>query len=888
MHYECRPIPRATYRLQLSKAFTFRDVMSIAGYLGQLGISHAYLSPILQARSGSTHGYDTVDHRSINSELGTLDEFREMARTLREEGIAIILDIVPNHMGIGGDQNDLWLDVLKWGPRSPYADWFDINWDPIEPTLKNKVLVPFLGRSYGEALRDGALTLQFDENVGALTVWAEDTHKLPICPSTYGEILGKASPELSSFALRFKAIEDRDPCLPLQDELAAHCRDHPDAASAILDVVKRVNNEPGRSMLGALIAQQHWRPASASTASDDINYRRFFIVADLAALRVERDDVFDHVHDLPFQLIAEGLVDGLRIDHIDGLYDPKAYCLKLRMASPRPIYLVVEKILAPGELLRTDWEVEGTTGYEFSGAVTRLLTDPASEDVLTNTYQSYTGQTATLQAVERAAKLEIVDFEMAAELDGLVARLRSLAVSHPLTADLTRNSLRSALRATVAEMQVYRTYVAEDDLTLTDRGAVGRAISRARDATPALDPSVFSFVEKVMTSSNGIALETAMRIQQYTGPVMAKGLEDTALYRFNRLLALSDVGEKPDQFTQSVPAFHEFIRGRLTEQKNGLLSTSSHDSKRGEDARARIVAISGHADEWAAGIFEWTTQLAQQGAPEIERSDAYHFFQLLLGAWPADQIEASPSSTGFDSFRGRLQQAMLKSVREARVRTNWNVPNDEYEARIKTYVSAALSSDQDNHFLHSFRRFEAKVASHGAQNSLVETVLKFTMPGVPDIYQGAEHWEQSMVDPDNRRPVDFDARRIAIPRAATADLSDLARRFRTGDIKLALIVRLLAYRKRHPDLFVDGSYEPVSTTGPAADRVLAFIRRAGRNRLLVAVALGPWRGAAAASLLGEHSGTWRDILRRRDVELDNELGTILGDNLPFAVLARKE
>lgn len=888
MTEQTRPIPRATYRLQLSKAFTFTDVEAIAGYLGQLGISHAYLSPILQARSGSTHGYDTVDHRGINPELGTLDEFRQMAQSLREVGVSIILDIVPNHMGIGGYQNDLWLDVLEWGRQSPYADWFDINWDPVEPTLRDKVLVPFLGHSYGEALLEGELELRFDAEAGAFAIWAEGSHRLPLCPTTYGAIIDDAGEPLAEIAASFETLRSREQGPRLQDDLAAMADERPDVLAAIETAVACLNDEPGRVALARLISRQHWRPARYSVAADDINYRRFFIVADLAAIRIERDDVFDHVHALPFRLIAEGLVDGLRVDHVDGLYDPKAYCLKVRSLAPRPIYLVVEKILAPGELLRTDWDVEGTTGYEFSGALTRLLTDPAGETALTGIYESYTGQTDTLQQVERQAKLNIIDFEMTAELDALVARLRVIATADHGTADLTRNALRAALRATVAELQVYRTYVAQDDASHADHETIARAIARARDTTPALDPAVFAFLEAVMTTASGPGLDVAMRIQQYTGPVMAKGLEDTALYRFNRLIALSDVGEKPDQFTQSIASFHAFILGRLTEQKNGLLSTSSHDTKRGEDGRARIAALSGHAREWADCVSEWAITLRERGAPEIEPNDSYYFFQLLFGAWPSDFApDQSLSRDALESFTERLTQAMVKSVREARLRTNWSVANEDYEDRIAGYVSVAVGDGQANSFLDSFRRFEGKVAWHGAQNSLIEAVLKLTMPGVPDIYQGAELWEQSMVDPDNRRPVDFSRRRDALDRIDEAGLLALRTTFRTGEIKLAVIARLLALRSRHPVLFTEGTYEPVAIAGTDANRVLAFARRGWGARMLVAVALGPWRGPVSAKLPEAYAGVWRNILLDREMTIVALDGSVFPEGLPFAVLVQE-
>lgn len=881
-----RPVPRATYRLQLSKDFTFRDVEALAGYLGALGISHAYLSPILEARPGSTHGYDTVDHTRLNPELGTLDEFRRMARTLWAAGLSIILDIVPNHMGVGGDRNALWLDVLEWGRESRFAEWFDINWNPSEPTLKDKVLVPLLGSAYGEALQEGKLELRCDETAGSFAVWAEGSHKLPVCPKDYGLILGRDSDGLAALGEQFSWLSGSTESADLKGQLAEAFRQHPDASRSVADALARLNDGSHRGDLAALIERQHWRPARASVAADDINYRRFFIVSDLAAIRIEREEVFDHVHALIFQLVDEGLVDGLRVDHVDGLYDPKAYCLKLRAECPRPVYLVVEKILAPHEMLRADWDVEGTTGYEFAGAVTRLLTDPEGEERLTEAYQQYTGRTEDLEVVETSAKLGIVDFEMAAELGALTTRLREIAATDPMTVDLTRNALRSALRAVVGAFPVYRTYVAEGELSEFDRRMVGVAVAKAREATPALDPSVFAFIETVLTTvSVGPALEAAMRVQQYTGPVMAKGFEDTALYRFNRLIALSDVGEKPDRFTASIASFHDFMTSRLLKQKHGMLTTSSHDTKRGEDTRARIAALSGYADEWAVAVGEWTGHLSRQAAPTIEPNDAYYFFQLLTGAWPAEFAPgvALPAEA-LAKFQDRLAQAMLKSVREARMRTNWTVPRIEYEERISAYVEAALSPAPGNTFLEAFRDFEGKIALSGACNGLIETVLKLTAPGVPDIYQGAELWEQSMVDPDNRRPVDFARRTAMLDRLSQRDPSSIEDEFRTGAVKLATVARLLAYRARHPRLFAEGTYEPLAVSGLDADRVVAFERRHGTDRIIVAISLRPWLGPPSAKLPKVLTGIGHDIVRDRTFSFGDIVGATLDDGFPVAVV----
>lgn len=876
--------PRATYRLQLNKDFTFKDAEAIVPYLSNLGISHAYLSPILTARPGSTHGYDTTDHTTLNPELGTIAEFRSLARALKSRDMSIVLDIVPNHMGVGGDGNRLWLNVLEWGRESRYADWFDINWEPSEPTLTNRVLVPFLGSSYGEALADGKLELRFDERGGSFAVWAGGSHKLPVALKDYRELLPAESRATSIVVDTARELATPDQGDSLKEVLALAVRSDKALLRQVTTRVASINAEIGRKTLHELISRQHWRPARFSVAADDINYRRFFIVADLAAVRVERADVFDHVHALTFELVSEGLVDGLRVDHIDGLYDPKAYCRTLRAKCPRPIYLVVEKILAPHEALRADWGVDGTTGYEFSAAVTRLLTDASAEGALTRLYEDFTGRTEPLKDVERAAKLNIIDFEMTAELDALAARIRALAAANPKTVDFTRNAVRAALRAAIGELSVYRTYVDAGGASEADRREIAVAIARAKERTSAVDPAVFDFLENVMAGTRPASREVAAAIQQYCGPVMAKGLEDTALYRFNRLIALSDVGEKPDRFSQSIGAFHDFMKSRVLHQPHGMLSSSSHDTKRGEDVRSRIAAISGHTDLWDMSVRAWRATLGESGLPQIEPNDAYYFFQLLTGAWPAEFAHGRPiEKSKLAAFVERISGAMLKSIREARVRTNWNVPVAEYEEQVKAFVEGAFRS---NKFLQAFRDFEQLIAADGAANGLIATVLKLTVPGVPDIYQGADLWEQSMVDPDNRRPVDFHRRLTLLDGLANADISAAAADFRSGAVKLLVISRLLRSRANTASLFAHGTYEPVAVEGSDSHRVMAFTRRHESRVLLVAVALGPWLGAPDASISSAvipQGGV--DILRNKPVAAGGQLG-MPEDLLPgFVVMA---
>lgn len=876
--------PRSTYRLQITSAFTLHDAARLVPYLADLGISHVYLSPILKARQGSTHGYDTVDHRLISPELGGEDAFRHLADRLKHRNMGILLDIVPNHMGVGGDENDLWLDLLEWGEASRYADWFDINWAPSEPSLRGKVLVPFLGRTYADALSHGGLELRYDEASGAFAVWAEGAHKLPLTPRTYPDLL----PDLAPADLPDAAALARpgDAATSMKQRLRAM------PAGMLSGIAETVNRSPLR--LHELIERQNWRPARYSVAADDINYRRFFIVSDLAAIRIERDDVFEHVHQVPLRLVEEGLVDGLRVDHIDGLRDPKAYCLHLRERCSRLIYLVVEKILAPHEQLRRDWQVDGTTGYEFAAAVTQLLTDPESEAALTRLYEELAGSQPDMDTMERDAKLDIIDFEMAAELDGLAKRLHDLSRQSLASADITRHALSLALRAYVAALPVYRTYVDTDPLADTDRRNVAFAIARARQANLALDPAVFDFLKMVLLCrasdaayDTAEARDVALRIQQYTGPVMAKGLEDTALYRYHRLIALNDVGAKPSRFHRSIAGFHNFCRAQQAHHPHGLLTTSSHDTKRGEDARARIVALTGCVDAWAAHVRGWTDSLAAAGAPEIESNDRYYFFQTLLGAWPTVFAPgATLDPAALETLLDRIDCAMLKSIREARLRTNWTVPVPAYEAAVSRFVRTAL--EPEGKFLASFRSFEHRIGSLGAENGLIELVLKLTVPGVPDIYQGAEFWEQSLVDPDNRRPVDFDGRGQSL--AEGGKVEDLALAWRDGRVKQAVARALLALRNTMPELFSDGDYTALEIEHPKQS-VLAFSRQHAGSALLVAVRLHPWRARALEDVVAPlrpmpPRGKWRTVLGQSSIA--GSAAHIRFDRLPFAVAVSEE
>jgi (1->4)-alpha-D-glucan 1-alpha-D-glucosylmutase len=911
-----KPIPRATYRLQFTKNFGFAQAAELAPYLANLGISHVYASPYLRARAGSTHGYDIVSHTELNPELGTQQDFDRMVAAFRENRLGQILDFVPNHMGVGGADNPWWLDVLEWGPESEYAGWFDIDWEPDRRYLHNKLLVPLLGAQYGAVLEAGKLTLKFDPETGSFAVWAYDTHKLPICPRHYARILGTAHPDLERLGDAFAHLSAWRPHIArrageLKQELAALAHSNPDAAAAAWRAVAgfqgRTDDLASWSELDALIREQFWRVAHFRVAADDINYRRFFNINDLAGIRIELPELFDRAHSLIFKLLGEGILDGLRVDHIDGLLDPKAYCLRLRDKAPRPFYLVVEKILAPHEVLREDWNVDGTTGYEFANLVTGLLIDPAGEELLTRFYSDFTGSEARFPDIVRDCKLRIMENEMASELSVLAREAGRVARGNPRTSDFTKNVLQRALKQIIACFPVYRTYVDGSLPTEADRRDIDWAVAQARRRDAALDPSVFDFLHRLLTCdlvaeprsgfSRVAVVRAAMHAQQYSGPVMAKGLEDTAFYRYNRMLALNEVGGHPDQFRTSLGAFHYASEQRARRNPHAMLCTSTHDSKLGEDTRARLAVLSEVAEEWTRHVAAWSRILRARSsgsgddAPP-DRNDEYAFYQLLLGAWPAGLCTAV-DAVEIDAFRLRLEGAMVKAMREAKIHTTWAAPDAGYENAVLSFIRHALDASRTNPFLESFVAFQARLAPLGMRNSLVQVVLKLTAPGVPDIYQGAELWDFSLVDPDNRRAVDFASRRKLIDRAADPDdPAALVEQWHDGQIKLRIVSKLLRLRREFPDLFAFGSYAAMNATGPAGDRICAFFRTRDQASIVVAAALFPhrtglegWGNSAVPMPLG-NGDRWINLIDGRRIAacVDAFAAPELFHILPVAVL----
>ena len=876
-------IPRATYRLQLTHQFGFDRAAQLAPYLRKLGISHAYFSPYLKARPGSAHGYDIVDHHQLNPELGEEAAFAQLCAALAHQGLGQLLDFVPNHMGVGGADNPLWLEVLELGAEAPHAGWFDIEWDPERRYLHDKLLVPLLGDQYGVELERGVLRLRFDEQEGSFAVWAYDTHKLPVWPPDYARILPDGDLRLEELADAFAWLPQTRLQLPrraaeLKARLAAVVREHAQARAALYAGLEQFDGQPGHAAswkaLHGLIRTQHWRLAHFRVAADDINYRRFFNINDLAGLRMELPEVFDHAHRRVLQMAADGILDGLRIDHIDGLYDPKAYLVRLSGQLARAgrrddeFYLIVEKILSPHERLREDWPTHGTTGYDFLNQVLALLVDPAAAGAFSDCYVEFTGERRGYPEIAHDSKLHIMENEMAGELNMLARALARLARQNPRTEDFTQNLLRRAVERTIACFPVYRTYLHDGgELDAADQRDLTWALSRARRHETEIDPSVFDFLEQVLTGalrrqtrsgfSHQALLRCAMHLQQYSGPVAAKGVEDTAFYRYNRFIALNEVGGDPDRFGGTLAAFHRTNQLRAQRWPHALLTLATHDSKRGADARARLAALAEMPVEWREQLPVWSRILRGPSGPSEaelrpDRNDEYLLYQLLLGSWPCELLDAAALPRGatpaLAAYAGRVRAAMVKSIREARVHTNWAIPNLEYEQATTALIDAALTGNRSVAFLGAFLPFARELASLGARNSLVQTVIALTAPGVPDLYNGTEVWDFSLVDPDNRRPVDFQRRALlldALPadlaRDRAAAMAGLLRDWPDGRIKLAITHSLLQHRAAHPRLYDAGDYQPLQADGAEADEICAYARAHGEDSLIVAAARFPRR-----------------------------------------------
>lgn len=841
---------RATYRVQLHAGFTFDDAAALAPYLSDLGISHLYCSPYLQAAPGSAHGYDVVDHRRLNEELGGAEGHARMTAALKRHGIGQVLDIVPNHMAVAGRENAWWWDVLENGPASRYASYFDIDWDPPERKLIASVLVPVLGDHYGRVLENGEL--QVVREGGAFVV-RYHSHEVPVSPRSLDELLDRAaqrtgSDELASLATAFgrlphALITEWDSVLErhrdkevLRQRLEGLLAESDEAAVAVDEEVKAVNEDA--DALHALLDRQNYRLAFWRTAGRELDYRRFFDITNLVALRVEDDHVFTDTHELVVQLVADGTLDGLRIDHVDGLRDPLGYLQRLRAATGPDTYLVVEKILEGDERLRPSWPVAGTSGYDFLASVNDLLHDPAASSPMTAFYEEFTGTSGDVEDVARTAKHEIMRTVLASDVERLTAQFATVCEGHRSHRDYTRSELRDALREVIACFDVYRTYVrAGGGVDHEDVRTVESAVARAQAQRPDLEPELFAFLGDLLLLRHPGAAEAelAERFQQVSSPVMAKAVEDTTFYRYLRMVSLNEVGGDPGRFGGTVGEFHARRAGGLA--GTSLLGTSTHDTKRSEDVRARLAALAEVPRAWRQAVLRWSRRNeANRSGGVVDRGTEYLAYQTVVGAWPL------PAE--------RAKAYLEKATKEAKVHTSWIDPVPEYDAAVAAFADAILS---DEGFVADVEGFlaETSLVGAGRHNSMVQTALKLTCPGVPDIYQGTELWDLSLVDPDNRRPVDYDLRRRLMATDAAAD--DEA-----GTPKLALIRTLLHLRRDRPELFAaDAGYEPLEVRGPDAERVVAFSR--GSGRLVVVACRFPLRGP-----LGPDT-TFADVLAGRPV-----------------------
>jgi (1->4)-alpha-D-glucan 1-alpha-D-glucosylmutase len=879
--------PLSTYRLQFNADFTFEDASAIVGYLHALGVSHCYASSYLKAVPGSTHGYDVADPTRLNPEIGNDETYAQWVTRLREHGMGHILDIVPNHMGIAQAANPWWQDVLENGGNSRYASVFDIDWTPLKPELEDKVLLPVLGDAYGAVLERQEIPIEYEQ--GAFRARYHET-LFPIAPGTYDRILGidkerllqdvgeesEDGTEFLSILTAIRHLPGRTPGGPEQlaerdrekevikrrlaalTDRCARIREHVDSAVRCLNGV--AGQPDSFDTLDRLLGAQAYRLAHWRVAGEEINYRRFFDINELAAIRMEDPSVFERVHAFAFDLISRGCLDGMRIDHVDGLFDPGDYLRRLRaraseLRSQSPagtpsFYLVVEKILASDEEL-PDWPVEGTTGYDFMVRVNGLFVDERNERALNDVYERFVRLKVPYGEITYRGKQLVLRVSMAGELNVLGHRLNLFSERNRHYRDFTLNSLTQAMREIIACFPVYRSYVNDrDEVSAQDRRAIEHAVHRAKHRNPNRPAAVYDFVSDLLLKRASYISESSRdehmgfvgKFQQVTSPVTAKGIEDTALYLYNRLVSLNEVGGEPDRFGTPPEALHAWLQERATRWPHALSTTSTHDTKRSEDVRARLNVLSEVPGAWKQAASRWA-RLNRRGRSIVEgqsypsRNEEYLLYQTLLGTWPL----APMSPADEHAYRARIGAYMLKAMREAKVFTSWLNPSAAYEQAMTRFVEAVLSPD-NRAFREDFLRLHADVARFGVYNSLSQMTVKICAPGVPDFYQGSELWSFTLVDPDNRRPVDY-AQRCRLLTALDEECARdgrgevAARLLQSPDdrLKLFATAMLLRARRQERDIFTNGDYNPIDVQGSRRDNVFAFTRAAGGRRLIVAV-----------------------------------------------------
>jgi (1->4)-alpha-D-glucan 1-alpha-D-glucosylmutase len=911
-------IPVSTYRLQFNHTFRFNDAQGIVSYLHDLGISDVYASPYFKARKGSLHGYDIVDPSALNPEVGTQEEYDTFTRELRKYGMGQMLDIVPNHMSCESE-NPWWMDVLENGRSSPYAHFFDIDWNPVIKKLSGKLHIPVLGDQYGKVLESQGLELRFEE--GAFFVYYHEI-KLPILPETYVHLLHHNIEDLrnlitseNQYLTELLSIGTALNHLPTAAEKDLNKIDERYREKEIIkkrllnlylessairkfidDNVVIFNGRKGDPMsfnlLEGLLSEQVWRLSHWRVANEEINYRRFFDINTLAAIRIEEPAVFAETHKLIFRLIVEKKITGLRVDHPDGLYNPSHYFDKIQQecfsrlfstkvpgdadhdqsdfgpevgmryqkilpSYPRykTFYVIGEKILSGGDKMPKDWAIFGTTGYDFLNSVNGIFVDTKNAKTFDALYAKFAGIKIHFPDVAYEKKKLVAQVAMSGEINTLGHYLSKISEKNRHTRDFTLNSLTKALTEVIAFFPVYRTYINSWTIREIDRQHIETAVSKAKRKNPAISALIFDFVGAVLLlrfpvdfSEEGKKewLDFVMRFQQITAPVMAKGVEDTAFYVYNRLVSLNEVGGSPDRFGLSLKAFHGQNLDRLKFWPHSLITTSTHDSKRSEDVRGRINVLSEIPDKWIECLMRWnrlnkTKKTAVEGHDVPDRNEECLIYQTLIGAWPLSPTDG----TEYDAFKNRIKDYIIKALREAKVNTSWINPNADYEDSVKSFIDAILAISADNKFLKEFEPFQKTISHFGMLNSLSQTLLKITCPGVPDFYQGTEIWDFSLCDPDNRRPVDFDCRRkmLAVLKENMAKfgpdfkvaLKELIDKWEDGSVKLYVTSKALAYRGDNHMLFREGTYIPLTTEGVLKDQVCGFARKRNNKAVLVVV-----------------------------------------------------
>jgi (1->4)-alpha-D-glucan 1-alpha-D-glucosylmutase len=951
-------IPVSTYRLQFNREFTFGQARALADYFRELGITDYYASPVLQARPGSMHGYDIIDHTQVNTESGGEAQLSELLRHLREQSMGFLVDVVPNHMSIAEAHNGWWQDVLENGPSSPYARYFDIDWNPPNPALKNRVLLPILGDQFGRVLERQELRVSYRDGGFFLNYFET---QLPVAARTSTLVLRLALEttrtrleESDTHALELESIITALEHLPPRTEtdpgrlrlsrrekdvtrrrLSTLVKESNEVRAAVHDALARLNGTEGHpesfDQLEELVSRQAYRLSFWRVAADEINYRRFFDVNELAALRVEERPVFAAVHEVVLRLVRQGLVTGLRVDHVDGLLDPFKYLSNLQREAQghkgetRPFYVVVEKILEHDELLRREWPVQGTTGYEFMNLLNGVFVDAANGQALRELYAEFTGARVRFTDLVYECKRLILKAAMSSELYVLSRRLTRIAEQSRYTRDFTQNSLHHALTEVIACFPVYRTYIRRTQATVSpdDRLNINAAVRAAKRRNAAVDTSVFDFIGSLLllkdpkgTDANERAerRDFVLRFQQLTSPITAKGLEDTAFYRFYPLASLNEVGGEPALIGVSLERFHERNRDRQETWPHTLSATSTHDTKRGEDTRARINVLSEIPEEWNRALHRWRElnrgrKVSIDGAAVPDANEDYLIYQTFVGTWPLGGV----TDESRVDYTRRLQEYLRKALKEAKQHTSWINPNEEYERAVSDFVASLLDPSISGDFIRDFEEFQRLTTRAGLLNSLSQTLLKTTAPGVPDFYQGTELWAFTLVDPDNRRPVDYEQRRALL--ASLRDVGDgdvsefveqLLERPLDGRVKLYLTARALNFRRERAALFARGEYLPLRAEGRRAANVVSFARALDADAAVVVASrfftrLGVGR-EGSLSLKGEAWGDtvlrlegvegvrYRDVLTGREFDVRDgalDVASILSP-LPVALLCEAE